>query len=117
MKTLIKFYMIEPVKPQIELRPYLGPELYIANVTDSKRRDVVEKTLKHLFSNRPRHKRKEEIYHWEKIYKVISRSQFFSTRLNNNILFKKFRSITKRVRWRPREDSLKLKVHRQIAED
>ena len=87
MKTLIKFYMMEPVKPQIELRPYLGPELYIANVTDSKRRDVVEKTLKHLFSNRPRHKRKEEIYHWEKIYKVISRSQVFRLVFNNTFFF------------------------------
>lgn len=62
--------MMKPVEPQVELRPYLSPARYIANDSDLKKRDTVEKSFKHLFSNRPRHLLKEEIYHWEKIYKV-----------------------------------------------
>lgn len=71
MKTLIKFYLIKVVEPQMELRPFLSQERYIANITDLKKRENIEKSFKHLVSNRPRHVRKEEIYHWEKIYKVI----------------------------------------------
>lgn len=61
---------MEPVEPQVELRPYLSPELYIAEVSDIERRQNVEKMFKDLYSNRPDHRLKEEIYHWEKIYKV-----------------------------------------------
>lgn len=71
LKTLIKFYLMKPAEPQFELRPYLSPERYIANVSDTKRRLQVEKNFKHLMSNRPLHLPKPEIYHWEKIYKVI----------------------------------------------
>ena len=66
---------MKPVEPQMELRPYLSPERYIANVTDLKKRETVEKNFKYLISNRPRHLLKEETYLWEKIYKVRS---FFS---------------------------------------
>ena len=71
---------MKPVEPTIQQRPYLGPECYIANVTDADRRLKVESTFKHLLSKRPRHLLKPEIYHWEKIYKVT----------NNKISFRIF---------------------------
>uniref|UniRef100_A0A0P5S287 28S ribosomal protein S30, mitochondrial n=1 Tax=Daphnia magna TaxID=35525 RepID=A0A0P5S287_9CRUS len=70
LKSLIKFYLIKPTEPQVNLRPYLGPELYISNVNDTTRRQKVESNFKYLYSNRPRHLLKEEVYHWEKIYKI-----------------------------------------------
>ena len=71
LKTLITFYLMKPVEPNVPLRPYLGPECYIANVDDVDRRLKVEASFKRLLSKRPRHLLKPEIYHWEKIYKVI----------------------------------------------
>jgi hypothetical protein len=52
------------------MRPYLSPELYIGNVSDTERRQKTEKNFKFLVSNRPNHILKDEIYQWEKIYKV-----------------------------------------------
>ena len=70
LKSLIKFYLIKPIEPQVKMRPYLSHELYIGNVSDTERRQKGEKNFKFLFSNRPSHILKDEIYHWEKIYKV-----------------------------------------------
>jgi hypothetical protein len=70
------------------MRPYLSPELYIGNVSDTERRKQVETTFKHLFSNRPRHILKDEIYHWEKIYKVILDEKLCFSHLNFFKFFK-----------------------------
>ena len=70
LKKLIAFYMVKPVEPNFELRPYLSPERYIANVRDEKKRLAVEKNFKFLTSNRPSMLPKDEIFNWEKIYKV-----------------------------------------------
>ena len=71
LSQLIQSYLVNTVDPVADSRPYLSAERYIANVTDDKRRKHVEETFKHLTSNRPRHLPEEEIYDWERIYKVI----------------------------------------------
>ena len=70
LKNLIKFYLMKPVEPSYELRPYLSPECYISNSTDPKKRAAIDNNFKYLNSNRPRHLLADELFHWEKIYKV-----------------------------------------------
>ena len=70
LKNLIKFYLMKPVEPNYELRPYLSPERYISNTADAKKRTTIDKNFKYLMSNRPRHLLADELLHWEKIYKV-----------------------------------------------
>lgn len=90
LKNLIKLYINEPQARNYEMKPFLDPkERKIADIEDLKRRDWLEKTFKHIMSNRPRHKLVPEIYCWEKIYKIdhdtkplARRSRFFELGIN-----------------------------------
>lgn len=71
LKYLIKFYTNAPVARNIDMKPYLNKmESKIADIQDEKRRNFLEKTYKHLMSNRPRHRLVPEVYNWEQIYKI-----------------------------------------------
>lgn len=71
LKNLIKFYINIPKQRDINMKPYLGDiEKTASDIQHEERRIFLEKTFKHLFSNRPRHRLPYEIYNWEKIYKI-----------------------------------------------
>lgn len=70
LKNLIQFYVNQPKQREHEMKPYLGKDKKIADIEDVKQRDWLEKTFKHVMSNRPRHRLTPEIYNWEWIYKV-----------------------------------------------
>lgn len=71
LKQLITFYMNTPVKKNENMKPYLGDSVkYLADITEIERRVWLEKLFKHLMSNRPRHFKIPEMYHWQKIYIV-----------------------------------------------
>lgn len=76
LKNLIHFYANAPVDRKINLKPYLGEsEQKIADIKDDKRREFLEKTYKHMVSNRPRHRALPEIYMWERIYKINNKTR------------------------------------------
>ncbi|XP_012257360.2 28S ribosomal protein S30, mitochondrial [Athalia rosae] len=83
LKTLIKFYANVPQKREgVNMKPYLGTsEQKIADITDPERRAWLEKYFKHMYSNRPRHFLREEIDHWEKIYKIDFKTRFMDKKL------------------------------------
>ncbi|XP_046825717.1 28S ribosomal protein S30, mitochondrial [Vespa crabro] len=71
LKTLIKFYANTPAERMIEMKPYLGDTVQkIADIKSDKRRDWLERYYKHLVTNRSRHRKPPEIYHWQKIYLI-----------------------------------------------
>lgn len=71
LKNLIQFYINQPKAREHEMKPYLGvKEKKIADIEDVKRRDWLERTFKHIMSNRKRHRLVPEVYNWEKIYKI-----------------------------------------------
>ncbi|KAL4713668.1 hypothetical protein ACJJTC_004199 [Scirpophaga incertulas] len=63
---------------EYDMKPYLNKdEQIVADIEDDKKRCWLEKTYKHLVSNRPRHRLLPEIYLWEKIYKIEHNTRFF----------------------------------------
>lgn len=72
LRHLIQFYINQPKARKHEMKPYLDPKVRkIADIEDNlERRAWLEKTFKHIMSNRPRHVLTPEIYAWEKIYKI-----------------------------------------------
>lgn len=69
---LLKFYVNVPEERLgINMHPYLSDsEKVLADYQDDDKRQWLEKEYKYLVSNRPRFKEVDEIYNWEKIYKV-----------------------------------------------
>ncbi|KAJ6636283.1 28S ribosomal protein S30, mitochondrial [Pseudolycoriella hygida] len=90
IRNMIKFYINEPRKRDIDMKPYLGgDEKKIADMKHQDRRVFMEEHYKNLFSGRPRNKLVPEIYPWEKIYKVdhntmpmVARRRFFELNVN-----------------------------------
>lgn len=89
LKNLIMFYVNQPKQRQHEMKPFLGKDKKIADLEDVKIRGWLEKTFKHIMSNRPRHRLTPEIYNWEKIYKIDNKTlplarklRFFELRIN-----------------------------------
>jgi small subunit ribosomal protein S30 len=71
LKNLLTFYVNQPAARDYNMKPLLGEkEKKIADLEDVKQRDWLEKTFKHVMSNRPRYRLVPEIYSWEKIYKI-----------------------------------------------
>lgn len=74
IRNLIEFYAKAPAAEQKSLQqlmPYLDANLRrAADYEDASIRAFLEKTYKHMVSNRPRHLALPEIYMWEKIYKI-----------------------------------------------
>ena len=54
---------------------------------DDEKREWLEREYKYLESNRPRHKELDEIYSWEKIYKIDHKTRFTEKRLRFFELF------------------------------
>lgn len=69
---LARLYVNAPAERLgINLRPYLSQqEKFVADYEDDNKRQWLEKEYKFLTSNRPRYKEMDEIYAWEKIYKI-----------------------------------------------
>ncbi|XP_046752870.1 39S ribosomal protein S30, mitochondrial [Diprion similis] len=82
LKELIKFYGNTPQKRNgVNMTPYLGhDEKRVADIKDPEKREWLEKHYKHMVSNRPRHREKEEIDWWERIYKIYFNTRFMDTK-------------------------------------
>ncbi|OAD60324.1 28S ribosomal protein S30, mitochondrial [Eufriesea mexicana] len=78
LKKLITFYINIPAERSNEnMKPYLGESVkHIADITNPYRRVWLESRFKHLMSNRPRHYKQPEIYHWQKIYLIDNNTRF-----------------------------------------
>ena len=76
LRNLLTFYVNQPKAREHEMKPLLGEkEKKIADLEDIKQRDWLEKTFKHIMSNRPRHRAVPEIFNWEKIYKIDNKTR------------------------------------------
>lgn len=90
LRNLIKFYINEPKKRDIIMKPYLGiDEQKVAHIDHVDRRLFLEQQYKYLTAKRKRHRLVPEVYHWEKIYKIdhnkrplAPRRRFFEIGLN-----------------------------------
>ncbi|XP_046412367.1 39S ribosomal protein S30, mitochondrial [Neodiprion fabricii] len=82
LKELIKFYGNTPQKRNgVNMTPYLGDdEKRVADIKDSEKREWLEKHYKHMVSNRPRHRQREEIDWWERIYKIYFNTRFMDSK-------------------------------------
>ncbi|XP_050303863.1 28S ribosomal protein S30, mitochondrial [Anthonomus grandis grandis] len=91
VKTLVKLYKNEPKERLgINLRPYLSQtEKLIADYEDDEKRKWLEKEYKYIVSNRPRFKEFDEIYSWEKIYKIDHKTRGMDKRRRFFELFQK----------------------------
>lgn len=72
LAKLLKFYANVPEERLgINMTPYLSDtEKIVADYADDDKRQWLEREYKFLVSNRPRIKEVDEIYSWEKIYKI-----------------------------------------------
>lgn len=72
LTKLVKIYANTPEERLgINMYPYLGDtEKLIRDYNDDDKRQWLEKEYKYLVSNVPRFKEVDEIYNWEKIYKI-----------------------------------------------
>ncbi|XP_044761945.1 28S ribosomal protein S30, mitochondrial [Coccinella septempunctata] len=72
LAKLVKFYANTPCQRLgVNLTPYLSPdEKVAADYEDEDKRKWLEREYKFITSNRPRHQLFDEIYSWERIYKV-----------------------------------------------
>lgn len=77
LSKLVKFYANTPCQRLgINLTPYLSQkEKVAADYEDVDKRKWLEKEYKFITSNRPRHQLLDEIYAWERIYKVIHKTR------------------------------------------
>lgn len=82
LRNLVKFYINQPKVREHDMKPFLHPkEKKAADLEDVQQRDWVEKTFKHIMSNRPRHRLVPEVYQWEKIYKIDNNTKPLNRRL------------------------------------
>ncbi|XP_066993772.2 large ribosomal subunit protein mL65 [Anabrus simplex] len=82
LKKLLAFYLNAPsIREGYHMKPYLGGDVqHLADISDQEERIFLEKSFKHMYSNRPRHRLPYEIYHWEKIYKIDNKTRFMEAR-------------------------------------
>ncbi|XP_018574152.1 39S ribosomal protein S30, mitochondrial [Anoplophora glabripennis] len=88
-KLLLKFYVNAPEsRLGINLTPYLSSEEKVsADYEDDEKREWLEREYKNLSSHRPPHKELDEIYSWEKIYKIDNKTRFMDKKLRPFELF------------------------------
>lgn len=91
LALLIKFYKNQPEQPLgLNLRPYLNADHpLVADYEDEGKRQWLEDHYKFLTSNRERLRDVDEIYSWEKIYKIDHKTRFMDKRLR---FFERFES-------------------------
>ncbi|XP_060526456.1 large ribosomal subunit protein mL65 [Cylas formicarius] len=83
LKLLVKFYANAPQERlAVNMRPYLSNEEKLAaDYQDDDKRQWLEREYKYLVANRPRLKEVDEIYSWEKIYKIDHKTRPLEKRL------------------------------------
>jgi len=70
LAPLVKMYLREPKMRDYSLTPYLSDDKTVANFPEAYQRKKLHETHRHMYSNRPGHKKKPEIYLWEKLHLV-----------------------------------------------
>lgn len=83
LKMILKLYANAPEsRLGVNMTPYLSSsEKVSADYEDDEKRTWLEREYKFLVANRPRYKQVDEVYPWEKIYKIDHNSRFMDKRL------------------------------------
>lgn len=109
LKMLLQFYGNAPAERLgINMRPYLSQEeqlvadyevsvwtFWVAGfnkvgwLQDDDKRQWLEREYKYIMANRPRHRPMDELFAWEKIYKVDHKTRPMEKRLRYFELFQK----------------------------
>jgi len=116
LAPLLKMYMLEPQTREYSLTPYLSHVKTLSNFHDPYQRQFLHDSLRRIYSNRPRHIAKPEIYLWEKIH-LIDHPGMFKARLGprRNRWFQMAKiSHLGREHWHPEFESLDEKKNRYI---
>ncbi|XP_059621463.1 large ribosomal subunit protein mL65 [Phlebotomus argentipes] len=76
LKRLVAFYCNAPAKREGEMRPYLdAKDQHVADIENVEKREWLERTFKHIMSNRPLSRQIPEIFHWERIYMIDNKKR------------------------------------------
>jgi len=67
---LVKMYLMKPQERWYDMTPYLEGSGRVVDHPNNYQRQFLHGTMKHQYSNRPRHHKKPEIYMWEKIFVI-----------------------------------------------
>jgi len=70
LAPLVKMLLLEPQTRQYSLTPYLSSAKTVSNFHDPFQRKLMLETIRNIYSNRPKHKGKPEMYLWEKMHLV-----------------------------------------------
>jgi len=70
LAPLVKMFLLEPQTRQYSLTPYLSSVKTVSNYHDPYQRKLMLETIRKIYSNRPKHKAKPEMYLWEKMHLV-----------------------------------------------
>merc|ERR1712150_174040 len=70
LKTLIKFYLMEPTVSNVGNEEYLGERKYLFNVKDNYNRQYLHEALRFMYSKRPRYHRRPNIEAYQKLFYI-----------------------------------------------
>jgi len=70
LAPLVKMYLKEPKTRQYSLTPYLSSVKTVSNFHEPFQRKLMLETIRNVYSNRPKHRGKPEMYLWEKLHLV-----------------------------------------------
>lgn len=70
LKTIIKFYLMEPTRTEVENKEYLGERKYLYNVKNDYNRQYFHETLRLMYSRRPRHRMRPTIEPYQRLFMI-----------------------------------------------
>jgi len=74
--NLVRQYLREPASREYSLTPYLGEKGRLSQFHDKYQRQYLMGNHRHMYSQRPRHYEKPEMYLWEKIHLIDHKGPF-----------------------------------------
>jgi len=82
LEPLVRMYLRQPQPREHSLTPYLAEHKTVSRYHEPYQRNNLQKQFKHMYSNRPRHYAKPEMYLWEKIH-LVDHKGIMAARLGN----------------------------------
>jgi len=116
LAPLLKMYLLEPQTREYSLTPYLSNVKTVSKFHEPYQRQFLLETIRHQYSNRPRHLAKPEMYLWEKMHLVDHPGAWAMQRgLRNRRWFQMYKvSHLGKEHWHPEFESYDAKNHRYI---
>jgi len=116
LMPLIKMYLRSPSQRNYDITPYLSDIKTVSNFPEPYQRQFLLEKIREVYSNRPKHFAKPEMYLWEKLHLVDHPGVFALQRgLRNRRWFQMYKvSHLGKEHWHPEFMSLDENQHRYI---